>query len=133
MGKGSPPIAARAVDPWSEQRLDLDLLLAQGLDQLGVLALRSLDQENLGLAPGVREPLGHVVDRPLVAAALVGNELGREGVEIGLGDELLEREDVDPALELHRHGLLVAGRGGPVVVGLLEDLQGARRSARWPG
>ena len=35
----------------------------------------------------------------------------------------MEREDVDPAPELHRHGLLVAGRGGAVVVGLLEDLQ----------
>ena len=43
----------------------------------------SLDQEDLGLAPGVREALGDVVDRPLVAAVLVGNELGREGVKLG--------------------------------------------------
>ena len=47
----------------------------------------------------------------------------REGVEVRLGDELLEREDVDPALELDRLRLLVAGGRGAVVVGLLEDLE----------
>ena len=105
--------AARAVDPGGGQHLDLDLLLAQGLDQLGVLAARPLDQEHLGLAAGVGEPLGDVVDRPAVAAALVGNEFGRERVKIGFGDELLEREDVDAALQLDRHGLLVADGRAP--------------------
>ena len=102
MGSGSPPTPPEPSILRGEQRLDLDLLLAEGLDQLGVLAPRPLDQQHLGLAPGVGEPLGHVVDRPPVAAVLVGDELGGEGVEVGLGDQLLEREDVDPALELDR-------------------------------
>ena len=79
------------------------------------------------------KPSATLLIAPLVAAVLVGDELGGERVEVGLGDQLLEREDVDPALELDRHGLLVAGRGGAVVVGLLEDLERARGSARWRG
>ena len=73
----------------------------------------------------MREALGDVVDRPLVAAVFIGNELGRERVETGCGDELLEREDIDPALEFYRYGLLAAGGGSLVVVGLLDDLQRA--------
>ena len=119
--------AARAVDPGGGQDPDLDLLLAQGLDQLGVLASRPLDQEDLGLAPGVGEPLGDVVDRPAIAAPLLGNELGGERVKVRFGDELPEREDVDAALQLDRLRLLVADGRRPVVVGLLENLERSPR------
>ncbi len=102
---------ARAVDLRRDQGRDLELLLPEGPDQLGVLAGRPLDQEDLRRAAHVGEPLGDVVDRAAVAAVLVGDELGGERVEVGLGDQLLEVEDVDPALELDRLRLLVAGAG----------------------
>src|SRR5271157_6351712 len=90
-----------------------------------MLAPGALDEEHLRLAPGVGKSFGQIVDRPLVAAVTVGNELGREGVKVGLGDELLEREDVDAALKVHGHGLLVAGGRYSRVVGSLKDLERA--------
>ncbi len=43
---------------------------------------------------------------------------------------MFERFDVDPSLQLDRFRLLVAEGGSPIIVGLLEDLQGpARRFA----
>ena len=125
VGERVAPLVAAAADAGGDQDLDLQLLLAEGPDQLGVLAPGPLDQEDLRRAPGVGEPGGHVVDRPAVARALLGDELGGEGVEARLGDELLEREDVHAPAEVDRHRLLVAGGGDAPVVGvLLEDLQG---------
>ena len=69
------------------------------------------------------EPLGDIVDRPAIAAPLVGNELGGERVKIRFRDQLPERVHVDAALELDRHRLLVADGRRPVIVGLLKDLQ----------
>ena len=42
--------APRAVDRRGDQDLDLDVLVVQGLDQLGVLSPGTFDQEDLGLA-----------------------------------------------------------------------------------
>ena len=92
----------------------------------GVLALYGLARRNasglvlasagVGLAARVGEPLRHVVDRPPVAAPLLGHELGGERVEVGLGDELLER----PAFEvLHRDEL---GRAGNAQIEDTDDI-----------
>ena len=67
-GKRVAADAARAVDLGRGQYLDLDLFFAKRLDERGMLTARSLDQEHLGLAAGVRKPFGDVVDGPLVAA-----------------------------------------------------------------
>ncbi len=69
-------------------------------------------------------PSARLLIARLVALPFAGNELGGEGVEVGLGDELLERLDVHAAIQLDRARLLVAGgRGHGGSVGLLEDLQ----------
>ena len=80
------------------------------------------DQEHLGRAARVGEPFGLVIDRPAIAAVLVGDELGAERVKIRIGDDLLESFYVDPPLKFDRLRLFVAEGGSPIVVGLLEDL-----------
>ena len=123
VGSVSPPMPVGAVDPRADQHLDLDLLVLQRLDQLRMLVGGPLDQEDLGLAPRVGESLGPVVDRATVAATLGGDELGAEGIEVGLFDDLLKRPDVDPAVELDGYRLLVAGGRHAGSLGLLEDLE----------